>query len=134
MHEQQSSRSITSLLVDLSRESSELVRKEIELAKAETKEKAEQCTDGLMMILVGALVLVVGFFYLMEALVFGISEVLPPQYSPWLAALIVGVVAAFTGYFLYNKGRDKLELKHLKPNKTTESLRKDLHLVKGSLS
>lgn len=123
-------RSVGSLLNDLAEQSSQLVRKEIELAKAEMSEKLSEAKTGLMLLLFGAVGLIVGLFYLLDALMFGLGEVLPADYSPWLAALIVGAVAAGAGYAAIQKGRQQLSTDHLKPQRTVRSLNDDARMVK----
>lgn len=126
-------RSLSSLVSDLTRESSELMRKEVELAKAEISNKVSQVQTGAIALAVGAAMLLVGLFYVLDAVVYGLAELLPPDMSPWLAALVVGLIVAIVGYGLIKKGQSDLEPKNLAPQRTVDSLQKDKHMIEEKI-
>ncbi len=123
-------RSLTTLVSDLTQQSSDLIRKEAELAKAAMSEKISEVHSALIVLAIGGALLVVDLFYILNVFVYGIAEVLPPDFSPWLAALIVGSVIGIVGYFLLQGGKSKLKPKNLKPEQTMNSLQRDTNMLK----
>lgn len=126
-------RSLGALISGLTHDVTTLVRKESELAKTEVSEKISQAVTGIAMLAIAAVVLLGGFIVLLDAAVYGLGEVLPPELSPWLAALIVGVVVVIIGVILLQKGRDDLKAKNLMPEKTIASVKLDTNLAKEKL-
>lgn len=130
MDYEKDNRSLGALVSDFTQQSSDLIRKEAELAKAELSEKLSDVQSALTALAIGGALLVVGLIYILNAVVYGIAEVLPPEYSPWLAALIVGSVIGIIGYFLLQKGKSDLEPRSLKPQQTMDSLQRDKNMLK----
>ena len=97
------------------RDSVELVRKEVQLAKMETSEKIDQLAKGIVFVIVGALLLVVALGFLAEALVEFLATLVG---SEGLAALIVGILVAVTGVVLVMRGKSNLSPENLKPSRT----------------
>jgi hypothetical protein len=115
-------RSLGELLAELSRETGQLVRKEIELATTEMTIKARKAgRDGAMMAAGGAL-LHAALLVLLAALVIALAQL---GVTPWLSALIVGLVTAGMGYMLVNRGRTSMRQTNLAPTQTMESLKED---------
>ena len=100
------------------RDGVELVRKEVQLAKLETSEKIGLLANGIVFIIVGALLLVVALGFLAEALVEWLATVVG---SEALAALIVGLVVAIVGVVLVLKGKSNLSPENLKPSRTVRT-------------
>ena len=121
--------SIGSLIADLTDQSSQLVRKEAELIKAELSTKLAQVKSALVMLVLGAAGLIVGLFYILDAVVYGLAEVLPPDLGPWLAALLVGLIAGGIGYAAIKKGEQQLTPSSLVPERTMQALSKDKRLI-----
>ena len=124
------SASLGSLLSSLTHEVTSLVRKEVELAKAEVGEKGSQAARGIGAIATAGAVLLGGFLVLLAAAVFGLNAVLPPETTPWLSALIVGGVVVIIGFIMLQSGRKKLQAQNLMPNRTLASFRTDKELAK----
>ncbi|CAM4254096.1 phage holin family protein [Vreelandella rituensis] len=124
------SSSIGSLLSSLTREMTSLVRNEAELAKTEMSEKTHQAMEGVAAIAIAGAVLFGGFLTLLAAMVFLLDEVLPPDTSPWLSAIIVGVVVAIVGIIMLKGGLKKLEARNLMPNRTMKSFQSDKEFAK----
>lgn len=115
------SRPLTTLFGELAGETSSLIRKEMELAKAEMSEKVSQVTTGATSIAVGGAVAYAGLLFLLLAATYGLAEFL----SPWLSALIVGAVVAVIGLVMLSSGRSKLKAANLEPTRTIETIKDD---------
>ncbi|MEU7278460.1 phage holin family protein [Streptomyces sp. NPDC045431] len=113
--------SIGDLIGDISADLSQLVRDEIELAKAEIKEESAKAGKAMGMLggagYAGHLVLLLGSF----TVIFALANVMD---IAW-AALIVTAVWAVVGAVLYTTGRKRLRTVNLKPEQTVESLKED---------
>jgi drug/metabolite transporter (DMT)-like permease len=118
------------LVSELSQETTTLLQQEIALAKTEMSEKVSQVSTALVSLALGGLVLFAGLLVLLDALVYGLSELLPPDLTPWLPALLVGIVVAMIGAVLLQKGRRNLQTSSLMPQRTATSLQRDTHMVK----
>lgn len=123
-------RSVGSLFSELWRETTHLVHEEAELAKADLNEKTNQITGAVGAIATGGAIVFAGLVILLIAASNGLAMVLPLEWAPWLAPLIVAVVAMLIGYAIFAGGKNKLEPRELKPTRTMESLRRDGRLVK----
>ena len=130
MYSNKEDRSFGSLFTELTQETTTLVQQEVALAKAEMSEKISQVGSGLATLIIGGFILFAGLLKLLDAVIFGIAELLPPDLTPWLAALIVGVIVAIIGAVMLQKGRSNLKSTNLAPQRTAESLRRDKEFVK----
>lgn len=116
---------LASLFSDLTRNTVDLVRQEIALAKAEVSQKISTAQGGITEIAIGAAILLAGLFIILQAIVNAVAMLLPPNLAPWLAPLIVGVVIALIGYGMLKAGSSKLEPDNLMPHRTMDSLKRD---------
>lgn len=121
------------LFTDLRRQVSSLLQKEVDLGRAEISEKVSLVGNGLASLAIGAVVLLIGLFVLMNVVVFFVALFLPPAMAPWLAPLIVGGVVTIIGLIMVSKGRSNLSPQKLKTSRTAESIRQDSHLVKEQM-
>jgi hypothetical protein len=120
-------RSLKELIGDLSGSISNLFRKEIQLARAETSEKITQSMVAVGAIAGGAILALAALLVLLQALVIALSELgIPPGWS----SLIVGVIVAAIAYFMIHKGTNDLKASSLAPSRTIDSLRSDAHMAK----
>ena len=119
------SSSVGTLLSTVMQEISSLVRNEAALAKTERTEKTRQAMGAIASIAMAGAVLMGGFLTLLAALVFLLNEVLPPETTPWLSALIVGVVVSVIGVMMLKAGQKKLQARNLMPSRTMHSLQSD---------
>lgn len=117
--------SVGSLLSSVMHEISSLVRNEAELAKTEMSAKTHQAMAGIAAIATAGAVLLGGFLTLLAAAVFLLNEVLPPETTPWLSALIVGGVVTIAGIIMLNAGLKQLQARSLMPDRTINSLQSD---------
>lgn len=115
------------LLRDLSRQTTDLVRQEIELAKAEIGEKGKQAGIGAGMF-GGAGVFGAGAFAaLTTAIVVGLDQAM----ALWLAALIVAVVYGAVAAVLALRGKRQVEeVGAPVPEQTAESVKEDVQWAK----
>jgi uncharacterized integral membrane protein len=118
-------KSLPSLFSDLARETVDLVRQEMALARAEISQKITSAERGLVALIVGGVIILAGLMLLLQAVVNALGMALPEETAPWLAPLIVGAVVAVIGYAMLKGGRSRLQPDNLMPNRTVESLRRD---------
>ena len=123
-------RSIAALFTDLVNQISSLVRQEVALFKAELREKLGLIGKGIGAILAGALLAFSGWLALVAAAVLGLAIVV----SPWLAALIVGLVLTGIGGALLYFGKSRLDADALAMRRTLGSLREDQAWVREQIS
>ncbi|MFI9065605.1 phage holin family protein [Streptomyces sp. NPDC053429] len=113
--------SIGELIGEISQDLSQLVRDEIELAKAEIKQESAKAGKAVGMLggagYAGHLVLLLGSL----TVVFALANVMD---LAW-AALIVTALWAVAGAVLYVRGRERLRAVNLKPEQTVETLKED---------
>ena len=122
-------RGLGALIGDLVRDSTKLMRQEIDLAKAEMAEKAGQVGRGGAMLAIGGLIGFAGLLFLLLAAVYGLATLVPP----WLAALIVGVVTVLVGVVVLSIGRSRLSADGLVPRRTLATLREDQSWAKAQV-
>lgn len=115
-------RSIGDLLAELSRETSQLVRKEVELASTEMTAKAKKAGGHVGVAAAGGALAHAGLLVFLAALVLGLSEL---GVTPWLSALIISLLTIGIGYLLVNKGLTRLRSTSVAPTRTMESLKED---------
>jgi len=115
-------RSIGDLLAELSRETSQLVRKEVELATTEMTAKARKAGGHIGVAAAGGALAHAGLLVFLAALVLGLSEM---GVTPWLSALIISVLTIGVGYLLINRGTAGLKTTSVAPTRAMESLKED---------
>jgi hypothetical protein len=125
-------RSIGELFGQLSQDMTLLFRQELQLARAELSEKISQVTSNLVSVVAGGFVVYVGALALVAALILGLHEA--AEVSPWVSALIVGVIFAVAGYVMLNRGLKELKRVDLAPRRTVESLKDDVQWAKEQRS
>jgi fatty acid desaturase len=119
-------RSLGDLFADLSRETTTLVRQEIQLAKVEMTTKATRVGKDVGFLAVGGFVIYAGFLAIMAAAIVLLAHVIPW----WVAALLVGVVVAGVGYGLVQKGLSALQHEDLAPHQTVQSIKENAEWAK----
>jgi xanthosine utilization system XapX-like protein len=75
-------------------------------------------------------VMLAGLVILLLAAVYALAMFM----APWLAALIVGVVAMIVGFVMVQSGKKHLEATHLAPERTMNSLHKDKDAIQRKVS
>ena len=119
-----------SLVSNLTDEIRTLIRGEVRLAQAEMSEKATQAGKGAASIAVAGAVLFSGFLVLLAAAVYGLHAIIDFGETPWLSALIVGVVVLIIGAIMVQSGRKKLQKLQVAPERTMSSLKNDKDVAK----
>ena len=109
------------------RDGTELLRKEVQLAKLETGEKLEQVARGAIYLIVGLFMLMVAIFFLAQALVWGLAILVG---SVPLANLIIGALIAVIGIVLALKGKSNLSAENLKPTRTLRTAERGVEKLK----
>lgn len=115
-------RSIGDLLAELSRETSELVKKEVELATTEMTAKARRAGGHVGVAAAGGALAHAGLLVFLAALVLGLSQL---GVTPWLSALIISLLTIGVGYLLMNRGIAALRNTSVAPTRAMESLKED---------
>ena len=120
-------RSLPELLKQLSQETTQLLKQEIELAKAEVGEKGRQAGKGAGL-LGGAGVIGLGAVGALTAcFILALAAVMPA----WLAALIVAVVYGAVAGVLALQGRNRIkQAVPPVPEQTVETLKEDVQWAK----
>jgi putative superfamily III holin-X len=121
---------VTELFSGLARDTQDLLRNELALAKAEMTDSAKKMVSAVVKVAVGALVLYAGFLMLLWAAVFRLRQT---DLSWWASALIVGGAALFVGLILTLWAKSQLKNASLAPTQTVDSLKDDRAWVKGQM-
>jgi hypothetical protein len=122
MTEHLDNRSIGDLLAELSRETSQLVRQEVELATTEMTARLRQAGGHGGVAAAGGALAHAGLLVFLAALVLGLSEL---GVTPWLSALIISLLTIGVGYLLFNRGLAGLRATRVAPTRSIESLKED---------
>ena len=130
MAQPQNERSLGDLFSDLSRETTTLVRQEVQLAKAELTQSATEAARGIGMLVAGGAIAYAGLLFLLLAVVFGLIEA---GLEAWLAALIVGLVVVAISAILVLRAREALKPANLAPRRTVETLKEDQEWAKEQI-
>jgi uncharacterized membrane protein YqjE len=123
--------SLGDLFSRLAEETSNLVRQEVRLAKAELTESAQQVGRSIASLLIGGAIAYAGFLAILAAIIVGLGQLGLPW---WLAALIVGIVVVAIGYVLVSRARSGLQASNLMPDRTIESLKEDREWAKEQIA
>jgi len=122
---------IGSLVSGLVKDMQDLVRAEIQLAKTELKEDAAGLGKGVGYLAAGVFVGLVGFFYVIFALIHLLDKALEEL---WLSAGIVSVVLLAIAAILAMSGRKKMQASSPKPDQTIETLKEDQQWAKQQIN
>jgi uncharacterized protein YacL len=123
-------RSLGELFGDLSRQMSALVRQEIELARTEVTGKATAAARDVGIMGAGIGLLYAALLVLLGAAVLFLAD---QGVTPWLAAVVVGIVVAVVGGLLVMSGRQALASRDMAPNRTVETLKDDAEWAKEQM-
>jgi uncharacterized membrane protein YqjE len=118
-------RSISTVLHDIVGNVQEIIRSEVRLAKTEITEELGKLGSASMLIGVGALLLTFSALFLLLAIVYALSLVLPA----WEAALIVGVSVGVIAALCCGLGLKKFKAVRAAP-KATASVKENVQWAK----
>ena len=120
-------KSAGNLLNDALTHVSSLMRKEVDLARAEVNENLKTAGVAIGLIVGAVVVALTALNVLSAALVAALTEAGIP--GGW-SALLVGVIFAIIAYVMANKGTNDLKLSSLAPTRTAKNVKRDAQAVK----
>ena len=121
-------RTISTLLGDALSQFAKLLQNEVELAKAELGEKAQQVGGAIGFFAAGAVLVIPALVMVLLALS---AALMAAGWSQPLSYLTSAIVAAVIAGVLFAIGINRLDPRHLAPRETTRQLEKDKDTVKG---
>ncbi|HET7599979.1 MAG TPA: phage holin family protein [Gemmatimonadales bacterium] len=124
----QRERSLGELFGQLTEDMTLLVRQEVQLARTEIGEKVSRASKDLISVTTGAIVAYIGGLALVAALILFLWQVV--GITPWLSALIVGVVLAVGGYVMLRGALRDLKRVDPKPERTIRTIKGDIEWAK----
>ncbi|AWI82870.1 hypothetical protein CEW88_03840 [Alloyangia pacifica] len=104
-----------------------LVRKEMELARAELGENLNGAMTAVGVIVAGVVFTLVGLNVIAAALVAALTAA---GVHPFWSAVIVGGVALIAALIMIKGGMSKLKASSLAPTRTTENVRRDVSAIR----
>ncbi len=122
-------RPLSELVSDVTSQLQALMRKEVELARAEIKEELSKAAKGAAAFAVAGVVGFLAAIALVFAAAWGLSEIVPEG----VAFLIVGVLLLAVAGILFTQGRKKIAEVSPVPELTVETVKEDVQTAKDSL-
>ena len=126
MPENKEQKSLGELFTELARETSTLIQKEVQLAKAEMTHKAATFGKNIAFVVVAGCFAFVAFQALVAAAILGLAQVV----EPWLAALIIGAALAVIAVILLIKAIGAMKREGAAPQQTVETIKEDVQWAK----
>ena len=123
-------RSLQELWSDMTSEVTTLFRKEVELAKLETKESVSRASKAGVMFGATGVAAILALQLLSFAAAWGLAAVLPTGF----AFLIVGAVYAAIAGVLFSQSRKRAAEVQLVPEQTVETLKEDVQWARAQRS
>ena len=123
-------RSTPALMGDLLEHVTDLVRKEIQLFRAEMSDKATQAMVAAGSVLAAAVIALTALNVLAAALVAALAKAGIP--GAW-SAVIVGAGLAIVAFIMAKKGIDNLKAGNLAPERTARAAARDVTMVKEKI-
>jgi hypothetical protein len=121
-------RSLGELFAELSRETGTLVRKEVELATREMTTNLKQAGAQAGMVAAGGALAHAGLLVLLGMVVMALTQM---GMTPWLAALIVGLLTVAIGYFMATRAITNIRRTNIAPVQTIETLKENARWTTG---
>jgi hypothetical protein len=123
-------KSLGELFSNLTGDLSDLMRKEVELAKVEIKEEVRAAGKGAGLLGAGALCGYLAVLLVSFAAVWGLAVIMPTG----LAFLIIGVLYAIAAFILGSMGKQEITNVDPVPQQTVETLQEDVRWARQQLS
>ncbi|WP_207538122.1 phage holin family protein [Sabulicella rubraurantiaca] len=123
-----SDRSVADLLGDLVDQTTTLVRKEVQLARAELSEKAGQVSTAVISLGAGMVLAIGALIALTQAAIAALVEY--AGLSATVSALIVAAVLGLIGFLVVRGGLATLKSFNITPDRTATQLSRDAQVVK----
>ena len=124
-------RSLGELFSELSHDTSTLLRKEVELAKAEIRQQASQAAADAAGFGAGGALLYAGLLAVIAAVSLIVIRL---GVVPWLAVLLTGLVTIAVGYGLIQSSRNKLKHRHVVPRRAARQAKETVEWAKEQVS
>jgi hypothetical protein len=105
----------------------DMVRSEVQLARAEMREEASKAARAGAMVSAGAILGLLGTAFIFWTIAFGLTAWLPV----WAASLVVGLLLLGASGALVMTGMGRMRQVHVKPEQTIESVREDVEWIKS---
>ena|SRR5690554_4614448 len=122
-------KSTTDMLGDALNHVSALVRKEVDLARAEISENLNKAAVAVGLIVGAVIIALTALNVLSAALVAALTDA--GLDAGW-SALIVGAVLAIIAFVLVGKGVNDLKASSLAPTRTAKNVKRDAYAVKDA--
>ena len=119
-----------SLITGIIKDLQDLMRAEVQLAKTELREDAGALAKALAFIAAGAFIGLVGFIFLIQAIVWILDEFM----NDWIAAGVVALALLLIAAILAMSGRSKLSQANIKPEQTIDTLKEDQQWAKQQIN
>ncbi|HBB81798.1 MAG TPA: phage holin family protein [Sulfitobacter sp.] len=123
----ESNKSAGSLLTEALSHVSSLMRKEVDLARAEVNENLKHAGVAIGLIVGAVVVALTALNVLSAALVAALTEA---GIAAGWSAVIVGVLLAIVAYVMVQKGTNDLKLNSLAPTRTAKNVKRDAQTMK----
>lgn len=121
--------SVPTLIRQLADDATNLVSKEIRLAKTEMFENINNLKKGAVSVASSSFVLNAGLLTLVFSAVTGLATVM----ELWLSALIIGSAITLIGFAMLGAGKKKMDAAAMRPDHTIDSVKDDKRAARGAL-
>jgi uncharacterized membrane protein YqjE len=122
-------RSVAGLVRQLSTDTVDLMRQELELAKAEMREKMEVYQRGTMAIGIGAALLLGALFFGLWTVNFALTALLAQamdlDVAIWLSPLILTIALGAVGWSMIKGAKARMKGEGIVPRQTSDTLKQD---------
>lgn len=119
--------SIVDLLKKVVAQSSDIMTGEVALMKAEISEAGQEVKKGSIKLILSLIFVITGLCVALIGCASFISSMMPY----WAACLVIGVPVLLIGITLLAQGMSGLKIKQLHPERTADSVQKDINVLKG---